>query len=222
MTTEQDNQTAGPFAARARDRGAAALVRARLMDAAAKLLAREDFAGVSAEAIARLAGADAPAFHDHFADVAAIARAAAANIAAAVGAQVAEALLEIGDASQRVARGTRYFVELAAERPDWGKTLVRAYWVFPELRATVQESLCADIERGVAQGMFSTHLEPLLVASLTSMTLGALSARLDGGSPDCGCRAAELQLRALGLRPAAATAIGWKTIPPQTLSARFI
>ena len=219
---QQDFEAAGPFAAVARDRGAAALTRALLMDAAASLLARDDFAGVSAPAIAELAGAEASTFHDHFADVAAIARAVASGIADAVGAQVDETLLEIGDASQRVARGTRYFVELAAERPDWGKTLVRAYWAVPELRASIQEPLRADIERGVAQGMFSALPDPMLAAGLTAMTLGALSARLDGASPDCGCRAAELQLRALGLTPAAATAIGWKTIAPQRLSVRFL
>jgi AcrR family transcriptional regulator len=209
------------FATRAKAKGKAERTRAKLMDAAVTLFARDGFEAASVNEITKLAEVANGTFYAHFRDRDAIAETVALAAAERVAEQIAEATARVENAAERIALSTRSFVELAAQRPDWGRMLFRAAWKFRSMRERVLNFVRADIERGIGQGLFNVRVDPVLLDVFASMTLSALNARLDGAGPEAGCRAAELQLCMLGAKAEAAEAIASRSIPPLNLMVRF-
>lgn len=206
----------GPFAAQARTLNKSARTRAKLMDAATGIFAREGFEAASVNRIAQAADVVNGTFYLHFKDKDDIAAAVAYSIAAEATRQLDAAMTGIEDAVERVAMATRRFVEFAAARPEWGLALFRATWHFPDLRKQVIAYARADLERGAGQGMFTAVIDGFTVDMFASMTLVAVFARLTNlhGDTDDGARAAELQLRMLGVAPAKARKAATRPLPP--------
>ena len=206
----------GPFAAQARMLNKSARTRARLMDAATGIFAREGFEAASVNRIAQAAEVVNGTFYLHFKDKDDIAAAVAYTIAAEAARQLDAAMSGIDDAVERVSLGTRRFVEFAAARPEWGLALFRATWHFPDLRKQVIAFVRADLERGAEQGAFTAVIDDYTVDMFASMTLSAVFARLQNlhGDKDGGARAAELQLRMLGVPPAKARKAATRPLPP--------
>jgi AcrR family transcriptional regulator len=209
----------GKFAGAARHLGKAGRTRARLMDAAVRVFAREGFEAASVNSIAREADVVNGTFYLHFKDKDEIATAVAFQIAANVTRRLNEAMVGTEDAVERVSSATRRFVELASAEPDWGWALFRAAWFFRELRGGVVAFLKSDLQRGHRQGAFKVEVDDFLIDMFASMTLTALLGRLQGtAGADAGSRAAELQLRMLGVPPARAKKAAWRKLPPLALS----
>lgn len=217
----QADAMTGLFAEKARGLGKAARTRAKLMDAAVALFARDGFEAASVNEIARTADVANGTFYSHFRDRDAVAEAVALAVAKSVAAQMDAAMAGITDAAARVALATRSFVELGAQRPDWGRTLFRASWAYPELRGGVATFIRGDIERGVKQKLFAVKIDVMLINVFGAMTLSALNARLEGAGEEAGCRAAELQLCMLGVDPGAARRIAFTPLPPIRLEVRL-
>jgi AcrR family transcriptional regulator len=204
----------GPFASQARKLGKSARTRAKLMDAATGIFAREGFEAASVNRIAHAADVVNGTFYLHFKDKDDIAAAVAYSIAAEAVRQLDAAIAGMDDAIERVAMGTRRFVEFAAARPEWGLALFRATWHFPQLRQQVIAYVRADLERGARQGVFTAETDDFTVDMFASMTLAAAFGRLQGLHGDAGARTAELQLRMLGVAAAKARKAAAKPLPP--------
>lgn len=208
----------GLFGGGAAHLGKSARTRARLMDAAVELFARDGFEAVSVNEIARRADVANGTFYVHFRDKDAIASQVALAMAGGVTRQLDEAMIGVEDAVERTSMATRRFIDLASSVPDWGRALLRALWTFQGLRGSVATHLRADLERGVAQGAFDVEVDNVLIDVFVSMVMSGLFGRLSGSAaPDAGCRVAELQLRMLGVPAARARDVAWRDLPPVSL-----
>jgi AcrR family transcriptional regulator len=203
----------GRFAGEAQDQGKSARTRARLMDAAVTILARDGFEAASVNEIARAAGVVNGTFYVYFRDKDDVAAAVALHIAAAVTHRLDEAMRGIDDAVARVATATRRFIELSSAQPDWGRALLRAAWQFPDLGRNVAARLRADLKLGRRQGVFTVAIDDFLVETFAAMTAAALFARLRDEA-DAASKVAELQLRMLGVPARRAKAVAWRKLTP--------
>jgi AcrR family transcriptional regulator len=209
----------GLFASEAQALGKAARTRARLMDAAVTLIARDGFSAVSVNEIAKTAEVANGTFYVHFRDKDEIAAAVAFGMTQHVARQLDEAMAHVDDAVERTSMATRRFIDLAASRPDWGRALFHAAWFFRDLRGGAVAYLRADLERGVAQGRFTVTLDDPLIDTFAAMSLAALFGRLNGDQgPEAGSRVAELQLRMLGVPAEAAHEVAFRPLAPLALS----
>ena len=198
----------------ARKLGKGARTRARLMDAAARLFARDGFEAASVNEITRVADVANGTFYVHFRDKDEIAVAVSFAVAQHVVRQLDAAMSDVDDAVERVSLATRRFVDLAISQPDWGRVLFRAVWLFPRLRDEVTAYLRADLERGVAQGAFRITIDDIVLDTIAAMSASALFGRLQGAfGLEAGSRMAELQLRMLGVDPERARDVAWRPIP---------
>lgn len=208
----------GLFGGGAAHLGKSARTRARLMDAAVRLFARDGFEAASVNEIARLADVANGTFYVHFRDKDAIGAEVALAIAQNVTRQLDEAMAGVDDAIERTSMATRRFIDLAASEPDWGHALLRALWTFRGLRESVVRHLRSDLQRGVDQGVFDVEVDDMLIDTFASMVMGGLFARLAGDSGgDAGARVAELQLRMLGVPAAKAKAAARRALEPVSL-----
>lgn len=219
VDAERDMTPTKTFADDARSLGKAARTRARLMDAALGLFAREGFDAASVNAIAHAADVVNGTFYLHFKDKDEIAAAVVSRIAADITRQLDEAMEDVDDAIERTACATRRFIEFAAANADWGWAIVKASLAFRDFRGNVLSYLRADLKRGVRQGAFSVTADDFLVDMFASMTLAALVARLEGREGAAvGSRTAELQLRMLGVSAARAHKTAWRKLPALKLA----
>ena len=208
----------GWFQNQARLLGKSARTRARLMDAAVGLFARDGFEATSVNEIAKVAEVANGTFYVHFREKDEIAAAVALTMAQEVVRQLDAAMVDVEDAMERTSLATRRFIELAARQPIWGQALFRAIWRFPDLHEGVLTYLRADLERGARQGSFQVTVDEVLIDTFASMTLGAVYGRIQGTLDDqAGARVAELQLRMLGVPPDQARAVAWRPITPLDL-----
>jgi AcrR family transcriptional regulator len=208
----------GLFGGGAAHLGKSARTRAKLMDAAVRLFARDGFEAASVNEIARLADVANGTFYVHFRDKDAIGAEVALAIAQNVTRQLDEAMAGIDDAIERTSMATRRFIDLASSEPDWGGALLRALWTFRGLRESVVGPLRADLQRGVEQGVFDVEIDDMLIDTFAAMVMGGLYARLAGDSGvDAGARVAELQLRMLGVPADRARAAAWRPLEPLAL-----
>ena len=73
---------------------------------------------------------------------------------------------------------------------------------------------------GVHDGVFKVDVDDLLVDLFGSLVIMAIFMRLEGeASTDAGARAAEHQLRMLGVPPARAKRVAWRELTPLCLAA---
>lgn len=209
----------GLFTERARQAGKRARTRARLMDAAVEIFARQGIEAASVNAIAQAAEVANGTFYNHFGDKDEIAGVVAFAIAGEVTRRLDEAMAGIEDAAERTSFGTRQFIALATSAPTWGRALVRAVWYLPELRRQVSAYARADIERGAAAGSFRVEVDDLLVDLFASMVVTAVFLRLeDEAGPEVGQQVAEHQLRMLGVPAARARRLAWRDLEPLALA----
>jgi AcrR family transcriptional regulator len=205
--------SSGLFVWEAQNLGKSARTRARLMDAAVLLFARDGYEAASVNEIARVADVANGTFYVHSRDKDDIAAAVAFRIAEGVVGQLDDAMVDVTDALERISTATRRFISLAASAPDWGRALFRALWLFDDLRSNVTLHLRADLQLGVRQGAITAEIDDFLIDTFAAMTLNALFSQLQGAfASDAGSRVAELQLRMLGVPPDKARQVAWREI----------
>jgi AcrR family transcriptional regulator len=207
------------FSREASNLGKSARTRARLMDAAVDVFARDGFEAASVNEITRAAEVANGTFYVYFKDKDQIASAVAYRIAHDVVQQLDEAMVGVEDAVERISSATRRFLDLASSNPQWGRALFRAVWIYDDLRVNVTRYLRADLERGVAQGVFQAEIDDFLISTFSAMTMAALFQRLNAeeGS-DSGSRVAELQLRMLGVAADVAKRVAYQALEPVNLT----
>ena len=207
------------FTREARNLGKSARTKARLMDAAVSVFARDGFEAASVNEITRAAEVANGTFYVYFKDKDEIATAVAYRIAHDVVQQLDDAMVGVSDAVERVSCATRRLLDLATSTPQWGQALFRAVWIYNDLRDSVVSYLRADLERGVAQGVFTVEIDDFLISTFSAMTMSTLFRRLNGeAGPDAGSRVAQLQLHMLGVAPDVAKRVAFQALDPITLT----
>lgn len=197
----------GYFATRAAGKGKPERTRARLLDAAVALFARDGFGRATAFDIAAEANVANGTFYSYFKDRDEIAKAVAIGMAEITAARMAEALPSSEDARIRVAYSTIRFAAEAAANPEWGRLLVQAIAADASTRLRNTEFIRADLELGVAQGHFAPPVDQALLDAIGALSLAALTTRLAGATSKVAQRMAELQLIMLGVTREDAKAI---------------
>lgn len=205
----------GPFASQARKLGKRGRTRAKLMDAAVGIFAREGFEAASVNRIAQAADVVNGTFYLHFKDKDEIAAAVIYGIAGDLALKLDVAMSDLEDAIERTSCATRRFIDFACARPEWGWALFRAVLHFRGLRESVVGYLRADLNRGAAQGVFTIEIDEMLIDTYSAMTMSAVLARLLGqAGPEAASKVAELQLRMLGVSAKRAKKTAWRELPP--------
>jgi AcrR family transcriptional regulator len=207
---ESQDSESSPRRTRSRERA-----RARLLEAALRVLARR---GVDAATIAEItqeADVGFGSFYNHFESKEAILDAVVDKLLESHGATLDSLTESFEDPAEALAASIRHTVGRVEQDPTWGEFVVRFGGVHRALRAGLGARARRDLRRGAKTGRF---LAPDPAAALVTIGGGVLAvtrARLDGtlGS-DAGNRLAESVLRMLGLPSAEAVAIAKRPLPP--------
>lgn len=178
--------------------------RARLTDAALRLMSER---GINATSISEIAAAAELAngtFYLYFRDKADIVGAVCRAVTLAMHDDMSSTRLSLDDGAARVAFGTQQFIEIAAAEPAWGRLLVSAFTEFEAIKEDIARYMRLDVTLGIKQGRFSEPLDEFVIDSHLAILRAGVSARLAGAERDVATRAAEYQLRILGMEPAEA------------------
>ena len=176
-----------------------ARTRARLTDAALRLMAERGINGPSVSEIAAEAELANGTFYLYFKDKSEIVAAVCQAVTLAMHNDMSSMRLSLDDAAARVAFGTQQFIEIAASEPSWGKLLMSAFTEFEAIKDDISHYMRLDVAMGIEQGRFTESLNEFVIDALLAILRAGVSSRLDGGGASVGARAAEYHLRILGM-----------------------
>ena len=179
-----------------------ARTRARLTDAALRLMSERGINATSVSEIAAEAELANGTFYLYFRDKAEIVAAVCRAVTEAMHEDMGGKRLSLEDSAARVAFGTQQFIEIAAAEPLWGRLLMSAFTEFEAIKEDVARFMRLDVALGIEQGRFSEPLDEFVIDAHLAILRAGVSARLAGGGPDVAARAAEYQLRILGMNAA--------------------
>ncbi len=181
--------------------------RARLADAALRLMAERGIGATSVSEIAAAAELANGTFYLYFKDKAEIVASVCRAVTLAMHNEMNSTRTSLNDGAERVAFGTYQFIEIAAAEPTWGRVLVAAFSEFEAIKEDISHYMRLDVALGIEQGRFSEPFDEFVIDSLLAILRAGVGARLAGARRDVATRAAEYQLRTLGMMPAEARQI---------------
>lgn len=173
--------------------------RARLTEAALRLMSERGINATSVSEIAVEAELANGTFYLYFKDKAEIVAAVCQAVTHAMHDDMSSTRLALQDGAARVAFGTQQFIEIAAAEPVWGRLLVSAFTEFDAFKEDVAHYMRLDVALGIEQGRFSEPLDEFVIDAHLAILRAGVVSRLAGGGPDVSARAAEYQLRILGM-----------------------
>ena len=184
---------------RSSDDAKRARTRARLTDAALRLMSERGISATSVSEIAAEAELANGTFYLYFRDKAEIVASVCEAVTRAMHEDMSDARVALDDGAARVAFGTQQFIEIAAAEPVWGRLLVSAFTEFEAIKEDVAHYMRLDVALGIEQGRFSEPLDEFVIDAHLAILRAGVLARLAGAGPDVSARAAEYQLRILGV-----------------------
>jgi AcrR family transcriptional regulator len=189
--------------------------RARLMQAARTLFARQGIDNTRINAITDEADVGFGSFYNHFESKAAIVEAVLIETVAAHGAAVDAATAQLDDPAEVIAAAHRHFVRLADRDPEWAWLVVRADVSHQVVVAALGPFAERDVRRGVEARRLSVADERIALYGAGVALLGLMRAILDGQAPeDADIHHAEGVLRLLGLTSGDAAEVARRPLPP--------
>lgn len=200
------------FGDAARGQPKSARTRARLMDAAVRVIAERGVNAASVNEIAAVADVANGTFYNHFQDKAEIVTAVKYGIAAAIDRQMNAARPLYEDGADRVAFATQTFIDIAVQEPDWGWMVVHFQSAGDTGGREGLDYIKADVRRGIEQGRFTAEPCEFLFSAATSVIVAAIRTQLvDGRDTEISALATEYLLTMLGMVPADARATVLRT-----------
>ena len=178
--------------------------RARLTEAALRLMAERGINGTSVSEIAAEAELANGTFYLYFKDKSEIVAAVCQAVTLAMHNEMSSMRLSLEDASARVAFGTQQFIEIAAAEPTWGHLLMSAFSEFEAIKDDISRYMRLDVALGVEQGCFTEPVDEFVIDALLAILRAGVRSRLDGAGVAASARAAEYHLRILGVEAAEA------------------
>lgn len=191
------------------DAGKRARTRARLTEAALRLMSERGINATSVSEIAAAAELANGTFYLYFRDKAEIVAVVCRAVTQAMHDDMSSTRLSLADGAARVAFGTQQFIEVAAAEPIWGRLLVSAFTEFEAIKEDVAHYMRLDVALGIEQGRFSEPLDEFVIDAHLAILRAGVVARLAGAGPDVSARAAEYQLRILGMNVKEAKRVRW-------------
>ena len=184
-----------------------ARTRTRLVDAALRLMSERGINATSVSEIAADAELANGTFYLYFHDKAEIVAVVCQAVTKAMHDDMSSTRLAHDDGAARVAFGTQQFIEIAAAEPLWGRLLVSAFTEFEAIKEDIAHYMRMDVALGIEQGRFSETLDEFVIDAHLAILRTGVIARLAGAGPDVSARAAEFQLRILGMSVADAAQV---------------
>lgn len=173
--------------------------RARLTEAALRLMSERGINATSVSEIAAAAELANGTFYLYFKDKSEIVAAVCQAVTLAMHNEMSSTRLSLVDGAARVAFGTYQFIEIAAAEPVWGHLIVSAFTEFKEIKDDISRYMRLDVSLGISQGRFSEPVDEFVIDSHLAVLRAGVTARLKGAGRDVAARAAEYQLRILGM-----------------------
>lgn len=131
-----------------------ARTRAALLQAGQSLFATRSVDAVSIDDIVLAADVAKGSFYNHFADKESLAREIAVRVRAEAEAQIDLANAGVADPVLRMARAQAVFVRFAVRNPERARAMVRLYAGATLPNAPMNRGVRADVEAGLAAGLF--------------------------------------------------------------------
>ncbi len=188
--------------------------RARLVDAARTLFARQGVDNTRINEITDQADVGFGSFYNHFESKEAIVEAVFAEMVATQGAAIEAVTTDLEDPAEVVAAAHRYFVDLARTNPDWAWLLIRLDISHQVTLAALGPFARRDLDRGIRSGRFKVANRRVALLACGGALLAVMRAVADGNAPrDAGGHHAEGILRLLGLTPEDAAEVARRPFP---------
>ncbi|NUP08895.1 MAG: TetR/AcrR family transcriptional regulator [Polyangiaceae bacterium] len=190
----------------------------RLQSAALRLFAQRGATQLTISELADAAGVARGTVYNNVASLGSLFADVARRLAEEMHARVVASYADKDDPAVRVANGIRFFVRRAHEEPHWGRFINRFAFSDPALQALWNGPPMEEVMNGAARGRFELRPDQVqsVIALIAGTVLAAMFLVLEGHRTwrDAGADAAELVLRALGLRREEARALSMAELPP--------
>jgi AcrR family transcriptional regulator len=188
--------------------------RARLLEAARTLFAKQGVDATRINEITEEADVGFGSFYNHFTDKEAIVEAVLAESAEAHGAIVDKLTEGLSDPAEVVAVAHRHFVRLAADDPTWAWLVIRLDVSHRLMTQALGPRALRDMQQGVDSGRFDIPDLSLALYAVGGALLGVMRGVLDSAVEDSAdIRHAETILRMLGVPPAEAAEVARRPLP---------
>lgn len=188
-----------------------ARTRAALLQAGQSLFAAQSVDAVSIDDIVAAADVAKGSFYNHFPDKEALAREIAVTVRAEAEAEVDLANAGVTEPASRMARGQAVFVRYAVRNPERARAMMRLHAGATLPNAPMNRGLRADIEAGLAAGVFrGLTVETGLLMAMGMGMVGVTRVLEANGPADPQALSRDLNfglLRGLGVAEDAARAI---------------
>ena len=191
--------------------------RAKLLDAAKALFARQGVGSTRIQEITDEADVGFGSFYNHFPSKEALIEAVLADIVAAQGAEIDALTAHLDDPAEIISAAHRPFVRRARNDPDWGWLLVRLEVSQNVLHAALGPYARRDLRAGVTSGRLSVPRERIARHATGGALLAVMRAVLDGQAPkDADIHHAEGVLRLVGLPVDEAAEVARRPLPARS------
>ena len=188
--------------------------RAKLLDAAKALFARQGVDSTRIQEITDEADVGFGSFYNHFASKEALIEAVLGDIVAAQGAEIDALTAHLDDPAEIISAAHRSFVRRARNDPDWAWLLVRLDVSHNVLHAALGPYARRDLRAGVRSGRLSVPHERIARHATGGALLAVMRAVLHGQAPkDADIHHAEGVLRLLGLPVDEAAEVARRPLP---------
>jgi AcrR family transcriptional regulator len=191
--------------------------RARLLEAARVLFARQGVESTRINEITEEADVGFGSFYNHFDGKEAIVEIVLADAVAAQGAAVQALTADVDDPAEVIAVAHRYFVGLARTDPEWAWLLIRMDVSHGVVLRALGPFAQRDLRRGIRAGRLQVADERTALRAAGGALLSVMRAVLDRQAPrDADIHHAEGILRMFGLSAADAAEVARRPLPAQT------
>jgi AcrR family transcriptional regulator len=188
--------------------------RAKLLEAARGLFARQGVDSTRVNEITEEADVGFGSFYNHFDSKEAIVETVLADIVAAQGAAVEVITAQLDDPAEVIAAAHRYFLRLARTDAEWAWLLVRLDVSHNVVFRALGPFARRDLRRGIRAGRLQVPNESTALDASAGALLSVMRAVLDGRAPkDADIYHAEGILRLFGLTAVDAAEVAHRPLP---------
>jgi AcrR family transcriptional regulator len=192
--------------------------RARLLQAAFRLMAEKGMEGVAINEITEAADVGFGSFYNHFESKESIYAAVVEWLFEDFGSRLDRLTADVSDPAEVVSVAIRHTIMRAQREPLWGQFLIREGLSMRALNRGLGQRLMRDIRKGIAAGRFSDADPFMSFVAVGGTVLVSISAASTGVDPGFSTkhlpeRAARIALRTLGLKEAEAERISQRSLP---------
>jgi AcrR family transcriptional regulator len=191
-----------------------AQTRAKLVESARALFARQGVEKTRINEITDEADVGFGSFYNHFDSKDAIVETVLAETVAAQGAEIAAITAQLDDPAEVIAAAHRCFVRLARTDPEWAWLLVRLDVSHNVVLRALGPFARSDLRRGIRAGRLQVGNERIALHAASGALLAVMRAVLDGHAPKhADIFHAEGILRLFGLTAADAADVAHRPLP---------